>query len=215
MKKSTIVVDFISDTVGDMAIAKQGDRIKEDLSQQAILDMLQKSVGKGTFISSKVKKYDNGTAKFRYTLKEENGKKGTIIINTNPEYYGEDDVNVNELESISKRGNSIKYWNRTKLAATCVLVPGMVLGSVAIIGYSGSKLVDRMLEESQSQSVEYVQDLNKAREENGSYPIHWNEEDIDEFERDRSQALAEYAENEISYQFGDYFEEEQEKGKIR
>lgn len=215
MRKGTIIVDFISDSIGDKAIARQDDRINENVSQKNILEVLQKSIGKGTFISGKVKKYDNGASKFRYTLKEDDGKKGTIIINTNPQYHDENDVNVKELEAVSERGNSIKYWNRTKMAATLILVPSVTLGSIGLAGYEAYKFVDKMLEEEQTQSVDYVQELNKAREENGIYPIQWNESDIDEFERDRSQALAEYAENEISYNFGDYFEEEQEKGKIR
>lgn len=215
MAKNDIIVKFVSDSIGDRAIAIQDDKLNQNVSQMTVIETLQHAVGQGTFISGKVQNKHNGDVKFRYTLKEENGKKGSIVIHTSSKYHGENDVNIKELEAISQRGNSIKYWNRAKLAATCVLVPGIILGTIGVTGYATGKFVDKMLEESQTYSVQYVEELNKARVENGAKPIGWTEADQEKFEYDRQLANDEYNQSDISYQFGDYFEEEQEKGMSR
>ena len=211
MAKGDIYVNFISDSKGDKAVARQDGKINENVSQMTVIETLQHAVGQGTFISGKVRKNGNGNATYRYTLKQENGKKGSIVINTKSKYHSENDANIKELEAISNRGNSIKYWNRAKLAATCVLVPGIILGTIGVSGLAVDKFVDEMLEESQTYSSEYVDEINKARAENGARPIGWTDEDQEQFERDKKQANDEYNQSDISYQFGDYFEEDQEE----
>lgn len=213
MAKNDIVVRFVSDSHGDKAIAKQGNRENANVSQRAIIEMLQESVGKGTFISGKVQKQNDGNTLYIYTLKEDNGKKGTIIINTDPRYYGESDANINELRAISERGNSIKYWNKTKMVASLILVGGITFGAVTTIGFGLGKVIyEADKSEQEYQQDDYVAELNKAREENGAKPIEWSYDEKTQFERDKSQSNKEYYEqNDIYYQFGNYFEEEQEE----
>ena len=213
-KNKDIVVKFISDSVGNKAVAYKGVEGPKNISQETVMRELRDAIGAGDFIGCRVSTNKNDNKVYRYTLKVDELTKGSLKVIVNPKFYQENDPNVVELDKIADRGYSIKYWNMAKLASTCVLVTGVVLGSFAIVVDKLVDFVDDMLEETQTQSIEYVEELNKAREENGVYPIHWNESDKDEFESDRSQALTEYAKNEMSYQFGDYFEEEQgEKGR--